>query len=71
MITKYNLLEPLKNDNKYYLQDRFHNKMPIVKYNNYLTIYNHNIRNKENTSVYFQMGVNYLRYEYILEQDLT
>ena len=66
MISKFNLLKDLDVNKKYYLEDKFKNKFRIIRNFNLTTIYNYKLRdNQEKKQLYFDLGINYLRYEYI------
>lgn len=66
MISKYNLLNNLNLDEKYFLEDKFKNKFRIIRKNNITTIYNYKIKDiTEKDKYYFDLGINYIRYEFI------
>lgn len=67
MISKYNILKNLDRCKNYYLVDKYQNKMPILVNDEIMTIFNYNIRNKEDKEKYFKMGINYVRYEFLDE----
>ena len=69
MISKYNILKNLNNHNNYFLMDKYKNRMPILINNDIMTIFNYNIRNKKDKFKYFDMGINYVRYEYLDEKE--
>lgn len=69
MISKYNILKNLDNHNNYFLMDKYKNRMPILINNDIMTIFNYNIRDKKDKFKYFNMGVNYVRYEYLDEKE--
>lgn len=62
MVSKFNLIKNLPNK-RYYLQDRFKNKYPIIVYNDIMTILNNKPKDLKNINKYYDMGINYLRYE--------
>ena len=68
MISKYNILKNLDNHNHYFLMDKYKNRMPILVNNDIMTIFNYNIRDKKDKFKYFNMGINYVRYEYLDEK---
>lgn len=68
MISKYNILKNLNNHNNYFLMDKYKNRMPILVNNDIMTIFNYNIRDKKDKFKYFNMGINYVRYEYLDEK---
>ena len=68
MISKYNILKNLDNHNHYFLMDKYKNRMPILINNDIMTIFNYNIRDKKDKFKYFNMGINYVRYEYLDEK---
>ena len=68
MISKYNILKNLNNHNNYFLMDKYKNRMPILINNDIMTIFNYNIRNKKDKFKYFNLGINYVRYEYLDEK---
>lgn len=68
MISKYNILKNLDNHNNYFLMDKYKNRMPILVNNDIMTIFNYNIRDKKDKFKYFNMGINYVRYEYLDEK---
>ena len=68
MISKYNILKNLNNHNNYFLMDKYKNRMPILINNDIMTIFNYNIRDKKDKFKYFNMGINYVRYEYLDEK---
>ena len=66
MISKYDLLKEYPKNKKYYLEDRFKNKFRIIRKNNVTTIYNYKLKdNSDKEKYYFDLGINYLRYEFI------
>lgn len=67
MTLKYDLLNNHPNG---YLIDRFHNEFPVMEEENFTKIYNCKIRNLQDEDKYFDMGINNLRYDILLEQDL-
>lgn len=69
MISKYNALKNLDNHNNYFLMDKYKNRMPILVNNDIMTIFNYNIKDKEDKFKYFDMGINYVRYEYLDEKE--
>ena len=69
MISKYNILKNLNNHNNYFLMDKYKNRMPILVNNDIMTIFNYNIRDKKDKFKYFNMGINYVRYEYLDEKE--
>ena len=69
MISKYNILKNLNNHNNYFLMDKYKNRMPILINNDIMTIFNYNIRDKKDKFKYFDMGINYVRYEYLDEKE--
>ena len=69
MISKYNILKNLDNHNHYFLMDKYKNRMPILINNDIMTIFNYNIRDKKDKFKYFDMGINYVRYEYLDEKE--
>lgn len=69
MISKYNILKNLDNHNNYFLMDKYKNRMPILVNNDIMTIFNYNIRDKKDKFKYFNMGINYVRYEYLDEKE--
>lgn len=69
MISKYNILKNLDNHNNYFLMDKYKNRMPILVNNDIMTIFNYNIRDKNDKFKYFNMGINYVRYEYLDEKE--
>ena len=69
MISKYNILKNLNNHNNYFLIDKYKNRMPILINNDIMTIFNYNIRDKKDKFKYFDMGINYVRYEYLDEKE--
>lgn len=69
MISKYNILKNLDRCKNYYLVDKYQNKMPILVNDDIMTIFNYKIRNKEDKEKYFKMGINYVRYEFLDEND--
>lgn len=69
MISKYNILKNLDNHNNYFLMDKYKNRMLILVNNDIMTIFNYNIRDKKDKFKYFNMGVNYVRYEYLDEKE--
>lgn len=69
MISKYNILKNLDNHNNYFLMDKYKNRMPILINNDIMTIFNYNIRDKKDKFKYFNMGVNYVKYEYLDEKE--
>lgn len=69
MVSKFNLIKDLPNNHIYYLQDRFKNKYPIVVNNDIMTIFNTKKRNLKDIKKYYDMGINYLRYE-ILDKNI-
>ena len=69
MISKYNILKNLNNHNNYFLMDKYKNRMPILINNDIMTIFNYNIRDKKDKFKYFNMGINYVRYEYLDEKE--
>ena len=68
MISKYNILKNLNNHNNYFLMDKYKNRMPILVNNDIMTIFNYNIRDKKDKFKYFNLGINYVRYEYLDEK---
>ena len=70
MVSKFNLIKNLPNNHKYYLQDRFKNKYPINVNNNIMTIFNNKEKNMTDLNKYYDMGINYLRYEILDENDI-
>lgn len=68
MISKYNILKNLNNHNNYFLMDKYKNRMPILVNNDIITIFNYNIRDKKDKFKYFNLGINYVRYEYLDEK---
>ena len=68
MISKYNILKNLNNHNNYFLMDKYKNIMPILVNNDIMTIFNYNIRDKKDKFKYFNLGINYVRYEYLDEK---
>jgi len=68
MTLKYKLLKENSND---YLIDRFKNEFPILLENNLTKIYNCKIRNLKDKEKYFNMGINNIRYEILLDKDLS
>lgn len=68
MISKYNILKNLDNHNHYFLMDKYKNRMPILVNNDIMTIFNYNVRDKKDKFKYFNMGINYVRYEYLDEK---
>lgn len=68
MISKYNILKNLDNHNNYFLMDKYKNRMPILVNNDIMTIFNYNVRDKKDKFKYFNMGINYVRYEYLDEK---
>ena len=69
MISKYNILKNLDNHNNYFLMDKYKNRMPILINNDIMTVFNYNIRDKKDKFKYFDMGINYVRYEYLDEKE--
>lgn len=69
MISKYNILKNLDNHNNYFLMDKYKNRMLILVNNDIMTIFNYNIRDKKDKFKYFNMGINYVRYEYLDEKE--
>lgn len=69
MISKYNILKNLDRCKNYYLVDKYKNKLPILVNDDIMTIFNYKIRNKEDKEKYFKMGINYVRYEFLDEND--
>ena len=69
MISKYNILKNLNNHNNYFLMDKYKNRMPILINNDIMTIFNYNIRDKKDKFKYFDIGINYVRYEYLDEKE--
>ena len=69
MISKYNILKNLDRCKNYYLVDKYQNKMPILVNDDIMTIFNYKIRNKEDKEKYLKMGINYVRYEFLEEND--
>ena len=63
MVLKYRLSEKYIGKPKY-LVDRFNNKYEIKEKNNLTYIYDYKITKKDDLDNYFQMGINYLRFEY-------
>jgi len=68
MVLKYNLSEKYQKKVKY-LIDRFNNKYLVVEKNNLTYIYDYKITKKDNIEKYFDMGINYLRFEEIHNSD--
>lgn len=68
MVSKFNLNKKYAVDNSY-LQDRFHNLYPIRIKNDKMYIYNYSPRNLENYQEYFDLGINYLRFIVLDEED--
>ena len=69
MISKYNILKNLNNHNNYFLMDKYKNRMPILINNDIMTIFNYNTRDRKDKFKYFDMGINYVRYEYLDEKE--
>lgn len=69
MISKYNILKNLDNHNHYFLMDKYKNRMPILVNNDIMTIFNYNVRDKKDKFKYFNMEINYVRYEYLDEKE--
>lgn len=67
MISKFNLLTKLPNNHTYYLQDRFNNNYPIFIDNKLMTILNTRNKKLKDINKYYDMGINYLRYELLDE----
>lgn len=61
MVSKYNFNQKYQSNN-FTLEDRFHNKYPIMIKQGLMHIYNYKRRNYKDTDRYFAMGINNLRY---------
>lgn len=64
MIMKYRLIDSNKNQGSFYLEDRYHNLYPIEEKEDYTIIYHYKKRNDFDENVYYQMGINSLRYQF-------
>ena len=69
MISKFNLNELYAVENSY-LQDRFNNLYPILVKNNLMRIYDYKRLFIENYEQYFDIGINNLRFNILLDNDL-
>ena len=61
MVCKYNISQKYKG-NKFYLEDRFKNRYPVLTKDGLMYIYNYKKRQYKDIDKYFNMGINNLRY---------
>lgn len=62
MILKYDILNSnYKNNNNYYLKDKYNNKFKVIRKNNLTYIYNYQMIKKDDETHYFDMGINSIR----------
>lgn len=70
MITKYDILSKYNLEGNYYLRDSYKYLYPLRKENNKTIIYHYEKRKIENIDDYYNIGINYLRYQIIDTEDI-
>ena len=69
MITKYDILDRYNLEGKYFLKDDHKYLYPIRKMDNKIVIYHYDKLNIKELSKYYDIGVNYLRYQILDDID--
>ncbi len=70
MITKYNILDRYNINGNCYLKDNYKYLYPIRVKDNKTIIYHYEKRKYENIDKYYDMGINYLRYQILDTEDI-
>lgn len=70
MITKYNILDKYGLKGNYYLYDEYKYKYPLRIRDNKLVIYHYDKLKIEDIDKYYDIGVNYLRYQVLSMDDI-
>ena len=64
MVIKYDIFNgKYDSKNDYYLKDKFGNKFKVIRRDNLTVIFNYERMIKDNPEVYYELGVNALRYD--------
>ena len=64
MVIKYDIFNgKYDSKNEYYLKDKFGNKFKVIRRDNLTVIFNYERLIKDNPEVYYELGVNALRYD--------
>lgn len=71
MISKFNLNKYFGVSGNSFLKDRFGNLYPIIIKNDLMHIYNYKYRDFNDYDIYFDMGINSLRFNIVDENDLV
>ena len=70
MITKYDILNHYNLKGSFYLKDDHKYLYPIIRKDNKTIIYHYDKLNIEDTKKYYEIGINYLRYQIIDDKDI-
>lgn len=65
MVSKFNINNYYKTNNKLYLKDRFNNKYPIINKGSTSCILNYKLNIINNENDYYDIGVNNIRHEFL------